>query len=174
MDLPHHLGPMPIAIINDFNFLSFSANSHSPFSSAFSKSIENKFPEMLGYFGELFYLCAIKSPIKIISIMATPIVENTLINQKYARKCDATNVGMNEGYCWMDGEEYYATEEALITRIKKYLEESGETPILEGKSLLDWAFEEELYHFTEWGCDNMGDGYYLADGTFIEAEWRIH
>jgi hypothetical protein len=90
--------------------------------------------------------------------------------QKFARKCDATGVGMNEGYCWMGGEEYYATEEALITRINKYLEETGETPILDGRTLLDWAHEEELYHFTEWGKDDMEDGFYLSDGTYIETE----
>ncbi len=31
--------------------------------------------------------------------------------KKFARKCSVTGVGMNEGWCYEDGEAYYSTEE---------------------------------------------------------------
>lgn len=38
---------------------------------------------------------------------------------KYARKCDVTNKGMNEGWCWGDGIFYTSTEEITLKQCIK-------------------------------------------------------
>ena len=38
---------------------------------------------------------------------------------KYARKCDITNEGMNEGYCIQDGLMYIKYEEDMIKHLRK-------------------------------------------------------
>ena len=38
--------------------------------------------------------------------------------EKFARKCDATGRGMNEGYVVGDGELYFAEKEDFITHLR--------------------------------------------------------
>ena len=73
--------------------------------------------------------------------------------EKFARLSDATNKGMNEGYCFNDGEYYCETEEEA----KNYVESLG----------LNWKEEretvdtdEEWFYFTEW-----------YDESELEDEW---
>ena len=44
------------------------------------------------------------------------IMEQTII--KYARKCDITSEGMNEGYCILDGMMYIKYEKDMINILK--------------------------------------------------------
>ena len=92
--------------------------------------------------------------------------------ERFARKCSATFVGMNIGYVWFEGDEYFSTEEVLLARIKKYVEDYNlfdEVDTFDDKELLDWAYNGDLYYHTEWDEEHMEDGFYLADGTFIET-----
>lgn len=94
-------------------------------------------------------------------------------SEMFARKCTATGIGMNSGFCWMDGEEYFSTQELALARIKQYIKENDIEDEMVGLSdaeLLEWAHDEDICYYTEWGKDDMIDERYLEDGTFIEAE----
>ena len=78
---------------------------------------------------------------------------------KFARRCDVTNKGMNEGYCIDGGGMYIASEVDML----KHLEEHT------AYASMEEAFEDEYCYYTEWS-DLDEDGYYLADGTFIDTE----
>jgi len=78
---------------------------------------------------------------------------------RYARRCDATGKGMNEGYSIQDGGMYIASEVDML----KHLEEHTAYESLQA------AFDDEYCYWTEWS-DLDEDGYYLADGTFVDTE----
>ena len=42
---------------------------------------------------------------------------------KFARKCDATGKGMNEGFCVLDGHKYFSEEKYLIEFLNRLTEE---------------------------------------------------
>jgi hypothetical protein len=79
--------------------------------------------------------------------------------KKFARICDITKKGINEGYCIMDGGMYIASEVDIL----KHLEEHT------AYASIQEAFDEQYCYYTEW-TELDEDGYYLADGTFIDTE----
>jgi len=88
--------------------------------------------------------------------------------ERFARKCSATGVGINSGYVWSEGDEYFSTKEVLLARIKKYVEENNlfdEVDTFDDEELLEWAHGN--YYCCEWEKEHMENGSYLADGTFI-------
>lgn len=85
--------------------------------------------------------------------------ESAYYKAVYARKCDVTGKGMNNGYCIMDGGMYIASEGDML----KHLEEHTAYESMEE------AFEDEYCYYTEW-TELDEDGYYLADGTFVDTE----
>jgi hypothetical protein len=116
---------------------------------------------------------------------------------KYARKCDVTGKGMNEGYCFGDGVFYCHSYEHAIYEVRQDSQvgsigwtnenEEGKV-ILEPFELYHEFTEEELaamsdddimsvaygnayYYHSEWGEDEADyeDEYYLEDGTLIEV-----
>ena len=75
--------------------------------------------------------------------------------KKYARKCDVTGKGMNDGYCINDGEMYIKNKSEMLKHIKSV-----------GYKTLDEAFNDEYYYWTEW--EELDEDYhYLEDGTEI-------
>ena len=69
--------------------------------------------------------------------------------EKFARRCDATGRGMNEGYVFGDGELCFAEEKDLIDHLRgldwddaKHIEDDAE--------LLDYFYKEDMYYYTEW------------------------
>lgn len=82
------------------------------------------------------------------------LVEGT----KYARKCDFTGEGMNEGWCFGDGEMYAKYEKDAIDYAKKI-----------GYDGLQDAFDEEAVYWTEWEC-GYDDQYIVVDGKLIEIQ----
>jgi len=84
---------------------------------------------------------------------------STLGEGKFARKCDVTGRGMNEGYCIMDGGMYIQSEVDML----KHLEEHT------AYESLQEAFEDEYCYWTEWS-DLDEDEWYLADGTLVNVE----
>ena len=92
--------------------------------------------------------------------------------EKYARVCDISGKGMNEGWCWSDGVFYSATREDTIAELRRDIEKG----VIDLKSdlsdtkLLNKACKEEMLYWTTWGEDedDYDDGYYTEDGTFIE------
>lgn len=77
--------------------------------------------------------------------------------EKFARKCDVTGRGMNEGYCFGDGEMYVCDKESALLIAKEY-----------GYDNLEDAYEDEVYYYTEWE-ELDDDVYYDADGNEYEA-----
>ena len=59
---------------------------------------------------------------------------------KYARKCDITGEGMNEGYCIQDGMMYIKGHHDMLQHI------TDETDF----ETIEEAYDEEYYYYTEW------------------------
>lgn len=76
----------------------------------------------------------------------------------YARKCDATGEGMNEGWVFGDGEEY-AKYEADAIKIAKS----------RGYDSLQDAYDEDDGYWTEWE-DEDDFQYVEVDGKLIDIE----
>lgn len=90
--------------------------------------------------------------------------------EKFARVCDVTGKGMNEGWCWGDGSFYTATKEATIAELRKDYPQHKD---MTDEELLSWAYEvEEVLYWTEWYDEDLEDQgyYYTADGEEIEIE----
>lgn len=64
--------------------------------------------------------------------------ENT-IKHKFPRRCDITGMGMWEGYCFGDGQDYAMDKPSAEKLAKQY-----------GYDTLEEAFEDGAYYFTEW------------------------
>ena len=77
---------------------------------------------------------------------------------KYARKCDKCGKGMNEGFVYEGGINYYCTEECL------YLDF---TPQKWGNLLSDFDDDESNNYWTEWEDDNDYQ-FVLFDNQLIE------
>lgn len=61
------------------------------------------------------------------------------MTNQYARTCDKTGEGMNEGFVFGDGEMYF-----------KYEADALEYAISIGYESLEEAYEDEAYYWTEW------------------------
>lgn len=102
--------------------------------------------------------------------------------EKYARKCDITGKGMNEGWCWSDGVFYSETKEDTAKELRREITEGlhpahyydlseDEAPKVEWSDdkLLEFAYESEICYYTEWyDPSDLDDGYYTREGKFIE------
>lgn len=92
---------------------------------------------------------------------------------RYARRCNVTNVGMNEGWCWGDGLFYTATLEATMSELREYdFDELGSEALLamSDEELLSYAFEHDVLYWTEWYDEDIDDQgyYYTEDGEEVE------
>ena len=74
----------------------------------------------------------------------------------YARVCDVTNEGMNEGWVFGDGEGYF-----------KYEKDALEWAIANGYADLDEAYEDDAIYWTEWEDDFA---YVEIDGVLTEID----
>ena len=69
---------------------------------------------------------------------------------KYARRCDITGEGMNEGYIVGDGMMHVKYEKDLIALIRSWgVDENNE---LSDDFILSESYENEEYYWTEWEC----------------------
>tara|TARA_R110002096_G_C14077180_1_gene676152 strand:+ start:56 stop:346 length:291 start_codon:yes stop_codon:yes gene_type:complete len=80
---------------------------------------------------------------------------------KYARKCDVTGNGMNEGFCIKNGEMYIKYEKDLIKHLRDVEKKANleyDKDISEGRLtddfLLSDYYECGYYFWTEWECDD--------------------
>ena len=81
---------------------------------------------------------------------------------KFARQCNATNRGINEGYVVGDGEMYFSTIEHMLAHLRtlEWEDSNGIVRVaLNGKlstdctsddELLGFFYDEEMYYYTEW------------------------
>lgn len=73
--------------------------------------------------------------------------------KKFARQCDATGKGMNEGFVFGNGEMYFSEEIYAL-----------EYAIKIGYDNLDDAYNDDAYYYTEW--DEVDeDEWYDEDGS---------
>lgn len=73
--------------------------------------------------------------------------------EKFARVCSATGRGMNEGYCFGDGEEYFINEN-----------DAYDYALSIGYKGLQDAFDDDAYYYTEWNVED-DDVWYDAEGN---------
>jgi hypothetical protein len=80
--------------------------------------------------------------------------------EKFARKCDVTGEGMNEGWVAYDGEMYFANEGDAL----KWCVERGYKDI-------DEAYEDDVIYWTDWYGDES-DWMYIQNesGELVEIE----
>jgi len=82
---------------------------------------------------------------------------------RYARKCDATGVGMNEGFVVGAGDLHFSEKQHLI----EWLRDRGGMDGLSDEFILNEAYEQEEYYYTEWE-EVDDDVYYDEDGNEYE------
>lgn len=78
--------------------------------------------------------------------------------EKFARRCDITGEGMNEGYCIGDGGMYIKGDMAMLQHI------TDETEY----STIDEAYEDDYYYYTEWEAEDLC--YIVVDGELREIK----
>lgn len=75
--------------------------------------------------------------------------------EKFARRCDATGKGMNEGFCFGDGEKYFKEE----TDARAYA-------LSIGYESLEEAYKSDAYYHTEWhDLIEEDEPYFDAEGN---------
>lgn len=82
--------------------------------------------------------------------------------EKFARRCDATGRGMNEGYVVGDGELYFSEVEHLIS----WLRSRGGMDGLSDEFILNEAYNEDEYYYTEWEE--------VDEDEWYDEDWSIH
>ncbi len=99
-----------------------------------------------------------------------------VIKERFARKCDVTGRGMNEGWVWMEGAFYTSTIENTIAELRKDIadgawdfDEVGSDKLLEmsDQELLQYAHDSDILYYTEWE-EIDDDCYYDAEGNEYE------
>jgi len=73
--------------------------------------------------------------------------------EKFARKDSVTGKGINEGFCFGDGDFYCLNQ----TDAERHAEKIGFKDLEE-------AYEEEAYYWTEWEVEE-GESWYDAEGN---------
>jgi hypothetical protein len=81
--------------------------------------------------------------------------------EKFARRCDATGKGMNEGYVVGDGELCFSEEKHLIDHLRS----RGGMDGLSDEYILAEAYDQEEYYYTEWDFYDIDDEWYDAEGN---------
>ena len=88
--------------------------------------------------------------------------------ERYARKCDATGRGMNEGYVVGDGDMYLSTTDLLLSHLRQldYIDSNNvsSSTIEDDQELMDFFYNDEYYYFTEWE-EIDDDVYYDKNGN---------
>lgn len=69
--------------------------------------------------------------------------------EKFARRCDATGRGMNEGYVVGAGDLHFSEKEHLIEWLKGVSKEDNIT-FDSDKDMMSHYYNDDLYYYTEW------------------------
>jgi hypothetical protein len=90
--------------------------------------------------------------------------------EKFARRCDVTGRGMNEGWVWGDGMFYTSTLENTIAELRSDIkdgvynfDEIGADELLKmsDEELLEHAFDNDVLYWTEW--EELDDDFYYDE-----------
>ena len=82
--------------------------------------------------------------------------------EKFARRCDATGFGIKKGYVVGDGELHFSEIKFVIN----WLRSRGGMEGLSDEFILEEAYNNEEYYYTEWE-ELDDDHHYLYDGTYV-------
>lgn len=74
--------------------------------------------------------------------------------EKFARRCDITGRGMNEGYVFGDGEQYACDKASALQIAQQY-----------GYDNLDDAYKDYVYYYSEWSKYDIDEEYFDEDGN---------
>ena len=92
---------------------------------------------------------------------------------KYARRCDATGRGMNEGYVCGDGELYFVEVTDLLIHLRTLDWEdcngNKSTDCVTDDELMEFFYNEEYYCYTEWDEYDIDEVYYDEEGNWYES-----
>ena len=96
----------------------------------------------------------------------------------WARQCDVSGEGMDEGYCINDGDMYIKHEKDMLEWLRsKEWEFENEYGLiiniskLDDYDLLEWAFNDEIFYWTEWfGKEDIQ--YKEIDGKLIKLNLK--
>jgi hypothetical protein len=94
-------------------------------------------------------------------------VEVELKGELFARKCDATGKGMNEGFCYLDGEKYFAEEKDFVAFLRSQMDDKGEG--LSDEFILKESYDQEEHYWTQWE-DEDDFQYQFCDGVLTEIQ----
>lgn len=83
---------------------------------------------------------------------------------KYARRCDATGRGINEGYVFGDGDTlYFSTKELLIEFMKTldWEDDDGNLSqdLTDDDDIMEYFYNEDAYYYTEWDAVDEDEWY---------------
>ena len=91
--------------------------------------------------------------------------------ERYARKCDATGRGMNEGYVVGAGDLHFSEKQHLLVYLRgvEWEDSNGvsSSDMKTDDDLMDYFYNEEFYYYTEWE-EIDEDLYYDEDGNEYE------
>ena len=85
----------------------------------------------------------------------------------YARQCDITGEGMNEGYCIQDGLMYIKYKKDMIKHLREV--ENVVVHELTDDILMSEYYNADYYYWTEWECESDLQ-YEEVNGKLIELE----
>ena len=87
--------------------------------------------------------------------------------ERYARKCNVTGQGMNEGWCWGEGLFYTLTLEDTIKELRKDYPDKADVP---DDELLGESVHNEFLYWTDWYDEELeeGDTYFDKEGNEYE------
>jgi hypothetical protein len=88
-------------------------------------------------------------------------------NFKFARICDITGEGFNDGYCINDGEMYIKYEKDLVAHLR-CLELDADTE-LSDDYLLDEAYKLGYYYYSDWEVEEDDEWYESASEDGLNA-----
>jgi len=99
--------------------------------------------------------------------------------EMFARRCDISDRLMNEGYVWGDGTYYSETKEDTIVELRTDIisgaydfDEVGKDVLLakSDNELLDYAYNEDIFHYTEWIPSEESEFTIVVNGIEYEIE----
>ena len=96
----------------------------------------------------------------------------------WARQCDVSGEGMDEGYCIDDGQMYIKYKKDMVEWLRsKEWEFENEYGLiinvvkLDDYDLLEWAFNDEIFYWTEW-FEKEDVQYKEIDGKLIKLNLK--
>lgn len=94
--------------------------------------------------------------------------------EKFARRCDVTGRGMNEGYVVGDGERYFSEKEHLLNHLRELDWEDADgnrsQDLTDDEDIMEFFYNEDYYYYTEW--EEIDDEIYPLDSSdcYYDAE----